>query len=136
MIWVLLQSESLRQRNDAITFFRDGPLQKWWGGGGNNNKKKFMQGKMPRKKIHAKKKVKKKKIMQKEGPMVTFSGSLSFFQKVWVLEINNITTHNMNKQFVALKKLKHNRTRIKDTPTLLVPFTANGKLVFSILAIN
>ena len=28
-------------------------------GGGEKNKKKFMQGKMPRKKIHAKKKVKK-----------------------------------------------------------------------------
>ena len=33
---------------------------------------------MPRKKIRAKKKVKKKKIMQKEGPIVTFSESLSF----------------------------------------------------------
>ena len=31
-----------------------------------------MQEKMPRKKIHAKKKVKKKKFMQKEGPIVTF----------------------------------------------------------------
>ena len=31
-----------------------------------------MQGKMPRNKIHAKKKV-KKKFMQKEGPIVTFS---------------------------------------------------------------
>ena len=30
------------------------------GGGGEKNKNKFMQGKMPRKKIHAKKKVKKK----------------------------------------------------------------------------
>ena len=29
---------------------------------------------------------------------------------------------------------KHNRTRIKDTPTLLVTFAANGKLKFSILA--
>ena len=29
----------------------------WWG---KKTKKKFMQGKMPRKKIHAKKKVKKK----------------------------------------------------------------------------
>ena len=46
--------------------------------------------------------------MQKEGLMVTFSGSLSFFQKVWVSEINNITTHNMNKQFVALKKAQQN----------------------------
>ena len=53
----------------------DGPLEKWWRGG---PKKKFMQGKIPRKKIHAKKKVKKKKFMQKEGPIVTFSESLSF----------------------------------------------------------
>ena len=30
------------------------------GGGWGKNQKKFMQGKMPRKKIHAKKKVKKK----------------------------------------------------------------------------
>ena len=38
-----------------------------------------MEGKMPRKKIHAKRKVKKKKkIMQKEGPIVTISESLSF----------------------------------------------------------
>ena len=42
------------------------------GRGWGKNKKKFMQGKMPRKKIHAKKKVKKKKFMQKEGPIVTF----------------------------------------------------------------
>ena len=41
----------------------------------------------------------------------------------------------MNKQFLALKEAA-NRTRIKDTPTLLVPFAANGKLVFSILAIS
>ena len=55
------------------------------GGGGwgwEKNKKKFMQGKIPRKKTHAKKKVKKKKCMQKEGPSVTFSESLSFFEKV------------------------------------------------------
>lgn len=31
-----------------------------------------MQGKMPRKKIHAKKKVKEKKFMPKEGPIMTF----------------------------------------------------------------
>ena len=43
--------------------------------GGDGEKKK-------QKKIHAKKKVKKKKFMQKEGPIVTFSESLSFFQKV------------------------------------------------------
>ena len=36
--------------------------------------------------------------MQKEGPIVTFSESLSFFQKVWVSEINNITRRDMNKQ--------------------------------------
>ena len=36
-----------------------------------------MQGKMPRKKIYAKKK-EKKKFVQKEGPIVTFSESLSF----------------------------------------------------------
>ena len=46
--------------------------------------------------------------MQKEGPMVTFSESLSFFQKVQVSEINNITRHNMNKQFVALKEAQQN----------------------------
>ena len=41
--------------------FRDGPLEKWWGReGGEKAKKKFMQGKMPRKKIRAKKKGKKK----------------------------------------------------------------------------
>ena len=53
------------------------------GGEGKKTKKKFRQGKMPRKKIHAKKKA-KKKFMQKEGPrkVVTFSESLSFFQKV------------------------------------------------------
>ena len=40
---------------------REGPLEKWCGGGGGGGektKKKFMQGTMPRKKIHAKKKVK------------------------------------------------------------------------------
>ena len=36
--------------------------------------------------------------MQKEGPIVTFSEKLSFFQKVSVSEIYNITRHNMNKQ--------------------------------------
>ena len=42
------------------------------GGGWGKNQKKFMQGKMPRKKIRAKKKVKKKKFMQKEGPILGF----------------------------------------------------------------
>ena len=36
------------------------------GGGGEKTKKKFMQGKMPRKKIHAKKKVKKKKSCRRK----------------------------------------------------------------------
>ena len=40
--------------------------------------------------------------------MVTFSESMSFFQKVRVSEINNITRHNMNKQFVALKEAQQN----------------------------
>ena len=53
---------------------------------------------MQSKKINAKKKGKEKKFTQKEGPIVTFSESLSFSQKVWVSEINNITRHNMNKQ--------------------------------------
>ena len=39
---------------------------------GEKTKNKFMQGKMPRKKIHAKKQVKKKKLMQKEGPILGF----------------------------------------------------------------
>ena len=47
----------------VLDYIRDGPLK---------NKKKIMQGKMSRKKIHAKKKV-KKKFMQKEGPVVNFS---------------------------------------------------------------
>ena len=35
------------------------------GGGGEKNKTKFIQGKMPRKEIHAKKKVKKKNSCRK-----------------------------------------------------------------------
>ena len=42
------------------------------GGGGEKTKNKFLQGKMPRKKIRAKKKVKEKKFMQKEGPILGF----------------------------------------------------------------
>ena len=57
-----------------------------------------MQWKMPRKKNSCKDESKEAKFMQKEGPIVTFSESLSFFQKVGVLEINNIARHNMNKQ--------------------------------------
>ena len=82
-------------------------IRKVLGGGvGKRPKKYFMQGKMPRKKIHAKRKVKKKKIMQREGPIVTFSESLSLFRKVWVSEINNITSHNMNKKthFLLIKR--------------------------------
>ena len=45
-------------------FVRDCPkgrtIRKVMGGGGEITQKKFMQGKMPRKKIHAKEKVKKK----------------------------------------------------------------------------
>ena len=50
-------------------------IRKVMGGGGGDGekaKKKFMQGKMPRKKIRAKKKGKKKKFLQKEGPIVIF----------------------------------------------------------------
>ena len=36
--------------------------------GGGGWEKKIMQGKLPRKKIRVKKKVKKKKFIQKEGP--------------------------------------------------------------------
>ena len=60
----------------------------------------------PQKRIHARENAKKKnsckeegkekKFMQKEGPIVTFSESLRFFQKAWVSEISNITRHNMN----------------------------------------
>ena len=48
------------------------------GGGGEKNKNKFVQGKMPRKKNSCKEEGKEKKFMQKEGPIVTFSESLSF----------------------------------------------------------
>ena len=50
------------------------------GGGGEKTKKKFMQGEMTRKNIHAKKKI-KKKIHAEGKSIVTFSESLSFFQK-------------------------------------------------------
>ena len=70
------------------------------GGGGEVGKKT--------KKIHARENAKKKnsckeegeekKFMQKEGAIVTVSEGLSFFQKVWGSEINNITRDNMNKQ--------------------------------------
>ena len=49
------------------------------GGGvvGKKTKKKFMQGKMSRKKFMQRRR-QRKKFMQKEGPIVTFSESLSF----------------------------------------------------------
>ena len=75
---------------------RDGPLEKWWGVG-KKPKKNSWKGKC-QEKNSCKEEGKEKKIMQKEGPIVTFLESLSFFQKVWVSEINNITRHNMNKQ--------------------------------------
>ena len=50
------------------------------GGVGEKTKKKFMQEKTPRKNIHAKKKI-KKKIHAEGRSIVTFSESLSFFQK-------------------------------------------------------
>ena len=57
---------------------RDGPLEKWWGGGGwGKTPKKILQGKMPRQKIHAKKKVKKKNSCRRKV-------QLWLFQKVWV----------------------------------------------------
>ena len=52
-------------------------IRKVMGGGGGGTKKKFMQGKMPRKNIHAKKKI-KKKIHAEGRSIVTFSESLSF----------------------------------------------------------
>ena len=58
-----------------------------------------MQGKCQEKKFMQRKiKGKEKKFMKKEGPIVTFSERLSFFQKARVSEIDNITRHNMNKQ--------------------------------------
>ena len=65
-------------------------------GGGNQKKIHTMEN--AKKKNSCKEQGKEKKFMQKEGPIVTFSEKVSFFQKVWVSEINNITRHNMNKQ--------------------------------------
>ena len=52
------------------------------GGGGEKNKKNSCKGEG-----------KEKKFKLKEGPIVTFSASLSSFQNVWGSEINNITRH-------------------------------------------
>ena len=59
--------------------FRDGPLEKWWGGGGwGKNQKKIHARVNAKKKNSCKEEGKEKKFMQKEGPIVTFSESLSF----------------------------------------------------------
>ena len=60
------------------------------GGGGP---KKIHARENAKKKNSCKEEGKAKKFMQKEGPIVTFSESLSLFQKVWVSEINNITRY-------------------------------------------
>ena len=61
---------------DLVTENKGRTIRKVMGGGGGGMgkkpKKKFMQGKMPRKKIGAKKKGKKTKFMPKEGPIVIF----------------------------------------------------------------
>ena len=79
-----LRSLRAMLRKDSWSL-RDGPLEKWWGegGGGEKTKKKFMQGKMPRKKIHAKKKVKKK--IQAEGRFNCDFFRKSEFQKSTIL---------------------------------------------------
>ena len=101
---------------------------------GGGEQKKFMQGKMQRKKIHAKKKVKKKNSCRRKVQWW-------LFQKVWV----SFRKSEFQKSTILPGTIwtnsfwpwrKHNRTRIKDIPTLLVPFAANSKLVFSILAIS
>ena len=83
-----LQHISRRPLQAQLSFSREVPFnlgtdhQKSDGGGWGKNQKKIHARENATKKIHAKKKVKKKKIMQKDGPIVTFSESLSFFQKV------------------------------------------------------
>ena len=67
-------------------------------GGGGGNQKKIHARENAKKKNSCKEEGKEKKFMQKEGPIVTFSERLSFFQKARVSEINNITRDNMNKQ--------------------------------------
>ena len=57
MIYNLLISNK-REWNNC--FIKGRTIRKVMGGGGGKTKKKFMQGKLPRKKIRAKKKVKKK----------------------------------------------------------------------------
>ena len=63
----------------------DGPLEKFWvggGGGWGKREKKIHARENAKKKKSCKGEGKEKKFMQKEGPIVTFSESLSFFQKV------------------------------------------------------
>ena len=59
------------------------------GGGREKNKKKLMQGKMPRKNIHAKKKVKKK--IHAEG-----RSNCDFFRKSEFQKSKICARHNMN----------------------------------------
>ena len=68
------------------------------GGDGEKAKKKIHARENGQKKNWCKEEGKEKKFMQKEGPIVSFSESLNFFQRVWVSKINNITRHNVNKQ--------------------------------------
>ena len=58
-----------------MTWVRDRPLEKWWGGG---EQKKIHARENTKKKNSCKEEGKEKKFMQKEGPIVTFSESLSF----------------------------------------------------------
>ena len=62
------------------------------GGGMGGNQEEIHARENAKKKNSCKEEGKEKKFMQKEGPIVTFPESLSFFQKVWVSEIKNITT--------------------------------------------
>ena len=57
---------------------RDGPLEKWWGVGWGKKQKKIHSSENAKKKNSWKGEGKEKKFMQKEGPIVTFSESLSF----------------------------------------------------------
>ena len=59
---------------------REGPLEKWCGGGGGwgkKQKKNSCKGQCQEKKFMQRRRL-SKKFTQKEGPIVTFSESLSF----------------------------------------------------------
>ena len=73
-------------------------IRKVMGAGWGKKQKKIHARENAKKKNSCKEEGKEKKFMQKEGPIVTFSEGLSFFKKVWVSEINNITRDNMNKE--------------------------------------